>query len=162
MLVARNYQPSNLIRLLPAAVGTPAVPARISGSEAGHAGFSGRDEPWPGVLPKLGMAARPQQWRDHALTETDQQANDLLYLFACQVEWEQRGDPSAAWEVISAARGPHGDKRAHARSLLERSQEVRSQIPEDSPADQEEPETQTMEAGMRTPYGLEIIESCMG
>ena len=163
MLVARNYQPSNLVRLLPAPVGTPALPQHISGSEAGRAGFSGRDEAWPGVLPQLGMAARPDQWLDHALTETDQPANDLLYLFACQVEWEQRGDPSAAWEVISAARGPHGDTRAHARSLLERSQEVRPpQIPEDSPANQEEPETQTMEASMRTPYGLEIIESCMG
>ncbi len=162
MLVARNYQPSNLVRLLPAPVGTPALPQHISGSEAGRAGFSGRDEAWPGVLPQLGMAARPDQWLDHALTETDQPANDLLYLFACQVEWEQRGDPSAAWEVISAARGPHGDTRAHARSLLERSQEVPPQIPEDSPANQEEPETQTMEASMRTPYGLEIIESCMG
>lgn len=162
MLVARNYQPSNLIRLLPASVGTPALPQHISGSEAGRGGFSGRDEAWPGVLPQLGMAARPDQWLDHALTESDQQANDLLYLFACQVEWEQRGDPSAAWEVISAARGPQGDTRAHARSLLERSQEVTPQIPEDSPAGQEEPETQTMEGSMRTPYGLEIIESCMG
>jgi CRP/FNR family transcriptional regulator len=88
--------------------------------------------------------------------------NDLLYLFACQVEWEQRADASAAWEVISAARSPDPALRAHARSLLEGSQQIKPQVPEDIPAQQEDVGRSTTEAGMRTPHGLDIIESCMG
>jgi CRP/FNR family transcriptional regulator len=88
--------------------------------------------------------------------------NDLLYLFACQVEWERRADPSAAWEVISAARSPHAETRAHARSLLEHSQQMAPQSPEDIPTDWEDRGSSTTEAGMRTPNGPEIIESCMG
>jgi CRP/FNR family transcriptional regulator, cyclic AMP receptor protein len=111
------------------------------------------------VLPDFGPGA---QWRDQVLTQVSPSANDLLYLFACQVEWEQRADPSAAWEVISAARSSHADTRAHARSLLERSQQMGPQSPEDIPADQGYRQSSTTEAGMRTPYGLEIIESCVG
>ncbi len=88
-------------------------------------------------------------------------ATDPLYLFACQLEWERRADPSAAWEVISAARSTHADTRAHARALLERSQQIRTQCPEEVPAEQGHRRSSTAEAGMRTPYGLEIIESCM-
>jgi len=101
--------------------------------------------------------------------ETHPEWRDPLYLFACQLEWEQTADPSAAWEVISAARGSHADTRAHARSLLERSQQAKPQVREEVPPDpaqdqekEEDPGSSTMEAGMRTPYGLEIIESCMG
>jgi CRP/FNR family transcriptional regulator len=89
------------------------------------------------------------------------EAADPLYLFACQLEWERRSDTSAAWEVISAARSPHPDTRAHALFLLERSQQVRPQSPEEIPTEDEEKPSLTMEAGMRTPYGLDIIESCM-
>lgn len=84
-----------------------------------------------------------------------------MYLFACQLEWERCSDPSAAWEVISAARSPHADTRAHALSLLERSQQVRPQSPEEVPTEPEEKRSLTTEADMRTPYGLDIIESCM-
>jgi CRP/FNR family transcriptional regulator, cyclic AMP receptor protein len=87
---------------------------------------------------------------------------DPLFLFACQLEWERRADPSAAWEVLSAARSSHADTRAHARPLLERPQQMRPQVPEDVPSDHGYRRSSTMEAGMRTPYGLEIIESCMG
>jgi CRP/FNR family transcriptional regulator len=81
-------------------------------------------------------------------------------LFASQLEWEQNADPSAAWEVISAARSSQVDTRAHARSLLERSQQMGSQSPEDI-ATERYPQSSFTEASMRTPYGLEIIESCM-
>jgi CRP/FNR family transcriptional regulator len=96
------------------------------------------------------------------LPQDNPQATDALYLFACQVEWERRGDPSAAWEVISAARSLHPDTRAHALSLLERLQQIKSQCPEDVLAEEGHRRSSTAEAGMRTPYGLEIIESCMG
>jgi CRP/FNR family transcriptional regulator len=93
---------------------------------------------------------------------TNPGVDELLYLFACQVEWELGSNPSAAWEVISAARGAHPGLRAHARSLLERPQQVQPQFPEDISADLEDLGSSTMEAGMRTPNSLEIIESCIG
>jgi CRP/FNR family transcriptional regulator len=85
-----------------------------------------------------------------------------LYLFACQIEWERSGDPSAAWEVISGTRSSHLDMRAHAHALLERSQQVESRPQGQLPTEQEYRHNSPTEAGMRTPYGLEIIESCMG
>jgi CRP/FNR family transcriptional regulator len=152
VLLARNYQPSNLVQLLPQPVRDSALPEEIS-IEAWRARARGRDETWAAA----GLESRRDQ--DPGVAP---EANDLLYLFACHVEWERRADPSAAWEVISAARGPHGGKRAHARSLLEHSQQIKPQFPEDIPADQADPGRSTLEAGMRTPYGLDIIESCMG
>jgi CRP/FNR family transcriptional regulator len=151
VLLARDYRPSNLVQLLPQLVRGSALPEEIS-SEAWGARARGCDEAW--------AEAGLESWRDQdpgGAPEVD----DLLYLFACHVEWELRADPSAAWEVISAARGPHGGTRAHARSLLERSQQIKPQFPEDIPADQPDPGSSTLEAGMRTPYGLDIIESCM-
>jgi CRP/FNR family transcriptional regulator len=104
-----------------------------------------------------------EPWRNEIPGEASPEGDDLLYLFACQMEWEQRANPSAAWEVISAARSSHPDQRSHARSLLERPQPMTPQLPEDTPPDmEEEPEIPKTEAGMKTPHGLELIESCMG
>ena len=160
MLVARNYQPSNLVRLLPEPVRSAALPDEISRSEAWRGRSLAREEVWPEV-PQFGAVAGLEPWRDQALGQHNPEATDPLYLFACQLEWERRADPSAAWEVISAARSSHADTRAHARSLLERSQQVRSQSPEEVPGEPGHRRSSTAEAGMRTPYGLEIIESCM-
>lgn len=162
MLVARNHQPSNLVRLLPAAVRAPARPQGISSSEAWRERSLNREETRERGLPGLPAAAATESWRDEVLRQAKSEATDLLYLFACQLEWERSADPSAAWEVISAARNAHSDTRAHARALLERSQQVKPQLPEEVPVEQEQRPSSVMEAGMRTPYGLEIIESCMG
>jgi CRP/FNR family transcriptional regulator, cyclic AMP receptor protein len=161
VLVARNYQPGNLVRLLPSAVGASTQPVEISRSVAWRGGARGREEAWA-IRPGFAAPAMPQPWRHQIFTEATPQLNDLLYLFACQVEWERGADPSAAWEVISAARGPNADMRAHARSLLERSQQITPQPPVEIPTDPDDRVTPTTEANMRTPYGLEIIESCMG
>jgi CRP/FNR family cyclic AMP-dependent transcriptional regulator len=161
VLVARNYQPSNLVRLLPAPVRNSALPEEMSRSEAWYGGALACEEEWAEV-PEVGTGARAVPWHDQVLRHDSPQATDALYLFACQVEWEKRADPSAAWEVISASRSAHADTRAHARSLLERSQQIKSQSPEDVLAEQGHRRGSTAEAGMRTPYGLEIIESCMG
>jgi CRP/FNR family cyclic AMP-dependent transcriptional regulator len=108
-------------------------------------------------LPEAGVAPEPCRSR-----QPEQDINHLLYLFACQVEWERRGDTSAAWEVIAAARGPDSDKRAHARFLLERVPQIGRPSPEDIPADGGISRMSSTEASMRGPYGLEPIESCMG
>jgi CRP/FNR family cyclic AMP-dependent transcriptional regulator len=160
VLVARNYQPSNLVRLLPAPVRTSARPEELSrfGLPRSHA------DSWAGILPELTDAAEPR--RNQAPGQASSEVNELLYLFACQVEWQLRADPSAAWEVISAARSLHSDTRVHARSLLERSQQMEPQLepqpPEEISANEEDRSSSTTEASMRAPYGVEIIESCMG
>jgi CRP/FNR family transcriptional regulator, cyclic AMP receptor protein len=160
VLVARNYQPSNLVRLPPEPVRSAALPEEISSSEAWCGRSLAREEVWE--LPEFGVVAGLEPWRDQAPGQSVPAATDPLYLFACQLEWERRADPSAAWEVISAARSSHADTRAHARALLERPQQARPQGPEEVPAEQRQRRSSTAEAGMRTPYGLEIIESCMG
>ncbi len=161
MLVARNYQPSSLVRLLPEPIRNSALAEDLSRSEAWRARSLAREEVW-GEGHEFGAGARPEPWHDSFLSQNNPEAVDPLYLFACQLEWEQGAAPSAAWEVISAARSTHADTRAHARSLLERSQQTRSQDPDDVPDEQGHRRSSTAEAGMRTPYGLEIIESCMG
>ena len=159
MLVARNYQPANLVRLLPATVRTLAQPSENSRAD----NWRGRNRAFtsarPPILPEL--AAVPIQRRDQLLSDANPDEIDPLYLFACQLEWEQSSDPSAAWEVISAARGSNVGTRAHARALLERLQLVQAPPPEQIPAVEEDLDSSIMEANMKTPYGLEIIESCM-
>jgi Cyclic nucleotide-binding domain len=161
VLVARNYQPSNLVRLLPEPVRIPPLLEDVSNGEPWRRNSIGPEEVWP-EAPEFRTGTRPQPWRNTVLGHDDPAAVDPLYLLACQMEWEQHADASAAWEVISAARSSHADTRAHARSLLERSQQVKEKCLEDAPAEEGQRRSSTAEAGMRTPYGLEIIESCMG
>lgn len=156
MLVARNYQPDNLVRLLPASVRPSSQPEEISK----RGGPRGRADTWAGIPPGFTAVAEPQ--RDQVSSLANAEVNDLLYLFACQVEWQRRADTSAAWEVISASRSPKADTRAHARSLLEHSQQMEPQPPEDIPAGGEDRGSAPTEAAMRVPQGLDIIESCMG
>lgn len=87
---------------------------------------------------------------------------DLLYLFACHALWEQKAEPSAAWEVLVAARSDDQDTRAHALSLLANSRQMTTMrkintVPE--------PAGPAVRPGapsiMKTPYGLEIVDSCL-
>jgi CRP/FNR family transcriptional regulator, cyclic AMP receptor protein len=163
VFVAKIYQPSNLVRLLPGPVPVPtsALPEEISRGEARHGGSLGRKPSRP-VAPQFRAATGPEPGRDRVLPQTSPEAVDPLYLFACQLEWERCGDPSAAWEVISAARSSHADTCAHARCLLERTLHMPPQSAEDVPAEPAFRRGATTEAGIRTAYGLNIIESCMG
>jgi CRP/FNR family cyclic AMP-dependent transcriptional regulator len=159
VLVARNYQPANLVRLLPAAVRTLTQPPENSSADTWRGRNHGFPSARPPFLPELN--ALPAERRDQLLSVAHPAEIDPLYLFACQLEWEQSSDPTAAWEVISAARASNPGSRAHARALLERSQPVQTELPEQIPPAEEVLDTSIMEANMRTPYGLEIIESCM-
>lgn len=85
---------------------------------------------------------------------------DPLYLFACFLEWEEREEPSAAWELISAAESSDADIRAQARALLANSRHFNGSNPRAKPKDavmQREPVEETT---MKAPYGLEPIENC--
>jgi CRP/FNR family transcriptional regulator, cyclic AMP receptor protein len=87
---------------------------------------------------------------------------DPLYLFACRAEWERRSDTSSAWELISAAESPHEDTRANARQLLASSRHLEGGGSAAVAGFQvfKPRRYRTVEANMKTPYGLEIIENC--
>jgi CRP/FNR family cyclic AMP-dependent transcriptional regulator len=82
-----------------------------------------------------------------------------LYLFACHLAWEQREEPSAAWELLAAAQSSHGDTRAHARALLASSHHLGRGGASTLCASQPKRSTAT-EEDMKAPYGLEIIDNC--
>jgi len=86
---------------------------------------------------------------------------DPLYLFACSLEWEEEADPSAAWELLAAARSSHDDTRAQARELLARSRHF--DVPSAASASGRVLRRKRFfptESTMNAPYGLEIIENC--
>jgi CRP/FNR family transcriptional regulator, cyclic AMP receptor protein len=86
---------------------------------------------------------------------------DPLYLFACQVDWERREEPSAAWELLAAAQSAHPDTRAHARALLSSSEHLGG-IGLGAPAESESQPRRpsATEKSMKSPYGLDIVENC--
>lgn len=104
----------------------------------------------------------PGNRRPTAGNDTDPDIGSLLYLFTCQMEWEMNADTSSAWEVVSAARVPDGEMRAHALSLLEHSQAMRQETTSGQCSSSRQYRRPITEAGMRIPNGLEIIESCVG
>lgn len=88
---------------------------------------------------------------------------DPFYLFACFIEWEQREDPGAGWELLSAAQQLNNDTRAHARALLAGSRhlnEARANAPSEFNPHKKRQTAAPAETEMKTPYGIEIVENC--
>jgi CRP/FNR family cyclic AMP-dependent transcriptional regulator len=86
---------------------------------------------------------------------------DPLYLFMCQVEWERREEPGAAWELLAASQSPHADTRAQARTLLANSQHLGGiGFGEASRSELKPRRLAATETSMRSPYGLDIVENC--
>jgi CRP/FNR family transcriptional regulator, cyclic AMP receptor protein len=84
---------------------------------------------------------------------------DPLYLFACQVEWERREEPSAGWELLSAAQSQSSDTRAHARSILTSSRHLGGN-PNSSETGRPKKRQKAEDAEMTAPYDLEIVDNC--
>lgn len=176
MLVARDYPPNGLVRLLPEAIKGSSqalatsrstiveAPSDVQGAYRQNTA-TGQDKAWLEGVGWPWLKTDPENLGEpffDTARDVKPGLNELLYLFACKVEWERRSDTGAAWEVIAAARNSHDGTRALARSLLEDSQGMAQRSPERIETDQGYRQNPTTEAGMRTPYGLEIIESCMG
>jgi CRP/FNR family transcriptional regulator, cyclic AMP receptor protein len=86
---------------------------------------------------------------------------DPLYLFACHVEWQQSAEPGAAWEIIAAAQSSHESTRAHAHALLAYSHQVKTGASSQLPVNPvRRRKFASVEANVKTPYGLEIIDNC--
>jgi CRP/FNR family transcriptional regulator, cyclic AMP receptor protein len=107
----------------------------------------------PGEARAAAENARPR-------LEVHPEAVDPFYLFACHVDWELRGEPSAAWELISASLSAHEDTRAQARALLAGSERIASGKRAPCSTDCRTYEDSCLETSMKTVYGLGIIESC--
>jgi CRP/FNR family transcriptional regulator, cyclic AMP receptor protein len=102
-----------------------------------------------------------RQPETHSRPRTEPGEIDPLYLLGCHALWEQNDDASAAWEVVSAAHSQHEETRAHARSLLANSQRIIAGRRQPAVSEFERP-TSHGATTMKTPYGLEIISSCLG
>lgn len=159
MLGAQSYQPNGLVRLLPERLRISGAARAGAKNERHHNWIDRRDESWP-PLPLRGLEARPA--RPEVTNSAHPDLNALLYLFACKVGWEKESDTGAAWELIAAARDPDHSVRAHALSLLEDFDRMDREPSKGNSSSHPGRRSSVSEAGMRTPYGLEIIESCMG
>jgi CRP/FNR family transcriptional regulator, cyclic AMP receptor protein len=115
-----------------------------------------------GELPLAVVSPRDQEAAPQNLPDE----MDPLYLFACRVERERRSDTSSTWELISAAESPPAespqeDTRANARRLLKSSRHLEGASTAVAGFQVFKPRRyRTVEANMKTPYGLEIIENC--
>jgi CRP/FNR family transcriptional regulator, cyclic AMP receptor protein len=92
--------------------------------------------------------------------QTHPQEVDPFFLFACYLEWQQREEPSAAWELLSAAQSSHPDTRAHARALLSSSHHLGG-LGAGSGYATKRKRSPATETNMNSPYDLEIADSCM-
>ena len=96
---------------------------------------------------------------------------DPFYLFCCGVLWHQQRDASAGWELIHFLRSPDRDARAMAAALLAKTEHARLLVRDLRRARARKPAARDMRhpagqvpskvADMNTPYGLEIVESCL-
>jgi CRP/FNR family cyclic AMP-dependent transcriptional regulator len=98
---------------------------------------------------------------------------DPLYLFSCGVAWHRERDASAGWELIQFLRSQDKGSRAiaaallarteHARLLIRDLRRARVRVTKPAALSVENPVGQTPSKvdGMNTPYGLEIVESCL-
>lgn len=163
MSACRNYQPqkADLVRLLPEVgrnfpAGNPSHKHKARWQETSSASNASRNKD-PHNLP----APQSNLPDLAAVGSTRPDEIDPLYLLACHAEWVRRADPSSAWELVSAAHSGHDDIRAQAHSLLAHSQRTEVRGREESNTEYRYPQRATG-ISMKTPYGLEIIESCVG
>ena len=108
---------------------------------------------------------QPSDWQGpETPVRTQPEEIDPLYLFACFLAWESTEDPSAAWELIAAAKSRYSDTRAHARALLSSSKRLNgvgySGDYGEVPSPRKRPPV-VEEDEMKAPYGLEIVENCI-
>jgi len=96
---------------------------------------------------------------------------DPLYLFSRGMLWHQQRDASAGWELIQFLRSSDKDARAMAAALLAKTEHARLLVRDLRRARARKPaapgvghsagRVPSKVAEMNTPYGLEIVESCL-
>lgn len=98
---------------------------------------------------------------------------DPLYLFCCSVGWQRQADAGAGWELVHGLRASGREARSIASALLARAADVRLPardlrqvshgIEKTAAANSRKVDWPVIDkvVTMNTPYGLEIIESCV-
>ena len=98
---------------------------------------------------------------------------DPLYLFSRGVLWHQERDAGAGWDLIQFLRSPDRDVRSMAAALLAKTEHsrllvrdlrrARARVAKPAARNVPPPQAQAPSkvAEMNTPYGLEIVESCL-
>jgi len=95
---------------------------------------------------------------------------DPMYLLGCWVRWHCDRDPNAGWELVQVLRSGDGQGRALAADLLAKTEHAHIRARELRRAKSKfsrltrlprSTDVRRRESGMNTPYGLEIIESCL-
>jgi CRP/FNR family transcriptional regulator len=98
---------------------------------------------------------------------------DPLYLFSCGVLWHQQRDASAGWELIQFLRSQDKTARAMAAALLAKTEHARLLVrdlrrararvgrPAEHNVTRFTEQRPDKVAEMKTPYGLEIVDSCL-
>ena len=148
------------------------VPVTSSGNVGGRRDSGGQIPAFPQLV-----QARP----GYAAAETDKGRGpqefsasvDPLYLFSCSVLWHRQRDTSAGWELVRFLRSQDKGTRAIAAALLAKTEHARllvrdlrrARVRVAKPATQAvgHPDGQgpSKVAEMNTPYGLEIVDSCL-
>jgi len=98
---------------------------------------------------------------------------DPLYLFSCGVLWHEQRDTGAGWELVHFLRSHDKGTRAIAASLLAKTEHarllvrdlrrvrIRATKPATHVVGRPDGQVPDKVAEMNTPYGLEIVESCL-
>ena len=136
----------------------------------------------PGQSPSFPTLLPPGSARLESLTGVAPKGNrahescasvDPLYLFACGVSWHRHRDATAGWELIQSLRSQDKGSRAIAAALLARTEHARllvrdlrrARVRVSKPAVRDEVQPVEQRPSkvdeMNTPYGLEIVESCL-
>jgi CRP/FNR family cyclic AMP-dependent transcriptional regulator len=141
----------------------------------GRGDLTGQRPPFPILVQinsaKTGDLARPTLQGKH-LQEPGTSV-DPLYLFSCGVLWHQQRDATAGWDLIHFLRSPDREVRSMAAALLAKTEHsrllvrdlrrARTHVPKPAAHNLPRPHGQVPSKAheMKTPYGLEIVESCL-
>jgi len=148
---ARNYQAASKLDSITGRIGGPPVLAVVRA----HAGYripAHRAEPAP-------TPPRGGHW-------------DPLYLFHCGLMWHRTADTGAGWELTQGLRSRDRDARAVSAALLAKTENARLLVRDLRRTRSSLHESRTGSGfpyrknlgeavAVNTPYGLEIIESCL-
>jgi CRP/FNR family transcriptional regulator, cyclic AMP receptor protein len=147
----------------------------ISGGDARRRGVTGKIASLP-TLVKLNLANAEILARQAALGNHSQELVgpvDPLYLFSCSLLWHQQRETSAGWELVQSLRSQDKGARAIAAALLAKTEYGRFLVRDLRRARSRISKLATRNVGcpdgrapskvaeMNTPYGLEIVDSCV-
>lgn len=148
-------------------------PVTSGGGARGQRDTVGQGAPFP--MPVQSDSAKPEDLAGTAGSEPRPQefgaSFDPLYLFSCGMLWHQQRDASAGWELIQFLRSSDKEARAMAAALLAKTEHARLLVRDLRRARARKPAARgvghpagrilSKVAEMNTPYGLEIVESCL-